>query len=124
MPPANNAAVTHSAGPTEAAREGTELAVNNVPKAFLATACVQLHQFGEQGAIVRALCDSGSMVNLITEDCVQRLGLRRQAYGSRLFGVGGAEGKVNGMVEVQLRPRFPSGFVFDNANGDTTKNHS
>lgn len=62
---------------------------------------------------IRALCDSGSQVNLITKTCVKRLGLIRRASDVRMRGYDGVIGhRAQGMVTISARNRFSDEIVF------------
>lgn len=54
---------------------------------------------------IRAFGDSGSQVNLITEDCIQQLGLRRSNSRVLLSGIGSTSA-ANGVVDMVLVPRL------------------
>lgn len=56
---------------------------------------------------IRCLCDSGSMLNLITEETVRKLGLNPAKARIQLNGVGDQiNGVSNGLVSVRLGPNF------------------
>lgn len=55
---------------------------------------------------IRAMCDSGSQVNLITNDCVRRLDLPRKATQSSIIGAGiGSQITASGVVDAQIGHR-------------------
>lgn len=60
---------------------------------------------GVYSTLIRAFGDSGSQVNLITEDCVQRIGLRRVQSSCLLSGIG-ATSVANGVVTMTLVHRL------------------
>lgn len=60
---------------------------------------------GVYSTLIRAFGDSGSQVNLITEDCVQRIGLRRFPSSCLLSGIG-ATSMANGVVTMTLVHRL------------------
>lgn len=52
---------------------------------------------------IRAMCDSGSQVNLITDDCVRRLNLPRKATQSSIIGAGiGSQITASGIIDAQI----------------------
>lgn len=78
---------------------------------LLATAVVTIG--AKDGSLhrLRALCDNGSQVNLITEGAVQRLRLQRTTANVAITGVGGSPAlSTKGLVTVTLRPAFDSRF--------------
>ena len=61
---------------------------------------------------IRMLLDTGSQVSFITEQTVQRLGLRRSQSRIPVLGVGSTSaGVTNGIVTLRLISRFSSKFV-------------
>lgn len=70
--------------PTDAANHTTDSSTT-----MLATAQVRiLASASSNSSPVRALTDSGSQLNLITHDCVQRLGLRYDPTTTHVTGIG------------------------------------
>lgn len=58
---------------------------------------------------VRALLDSGSQSSFVTEECIQRLGLKRSQARVSVNGFSGCEvGKTRGLSELKLCSRFDS----------------
>ena len=72
---------------------------------FLPTAIVPIVANG-QTVHLRAMLDSGSQSNIISEAAVQRLRLRKQKNADRLFGLGGQEVSNNkGHVNFTINPK-------------------
>lgn len=81
--------------------------------AELATALVSIKLAVGFSPNVRSLCDNGSQVNLITKDCVKRLGLPRRPSDLRLRGYDGIIGhKAQGMTTISVCSRFTNNIVF------------
>ncbi|XP_018372882.1 PREDICTED: uncharacterized protein LOC108767469 [Trachymyrmex cornetzi] len=98
---------------TETARAMHSIATATVisPRVLLATAQVRLVSSNGNVITVRALIDKGSEVSLITERTVQLLRMSRTRSSVSLTGIGGkASNKTRGVVNVHLRPNFPSEF--------------
>lgn len=73
------------------------------PTAVLATAIIKLLVNNEVTPSVRALCDTGAQINLITERCVQQLGLKNLPSRIRVKGLGGeAVNNAKGMIIAKL----------------------
>lgn len=64
-------------------------------------------QNGTQSRPLRGFCDTGSQVNLVTEACVQRLGLTRTKTRIPINGIG-AVSTAAGLVSLKLSPIHPS----------------
>ena len=72
---------------------------------FLPTAIVSNDNNGKTTDI-RAILDSGSQSNLITEDAVQRLGLKKEKADGRVFGLGVQEvNNSKGSVNLSLKTK-------------------
>ncbi|XP_065092158.1 uncharacterized protein LOC135713000 [Ochlerotatus camptorhynchus] len=70
---------------------------------LLNTAVVYVEDYHKKLHKVRVLLDSGSMVNFITEDCVQRLGLRKTKGDVHVSGVCGKTSAVQYKVHATIR---------------------
>lgn len=69
-------------------RGGNSTLVTDVPIAVLGTAEVCLQAEGKITPSVRAICDSGAQINLITLECVRNLGLRTDECDIEASGAG------------------------------------
>ena len=79
--------------------------LNNSNQTLLATAVVQIrNKFGSY-IMARVLLDSGSQVNLITEDLAQKLCLKRKPENINIIGVGKNESKIAHSVETFVKSR-------------------
>lgn len=88
--------------------------VNSSYAILLGTAIVEVVNRCGYSNNVRALCDNGSQVNLITESTVQRLRLTREKSAISLSGIGGnAALSTRGVVNIKIRPSFESEFEID-----------
>ncbi|GFR23627.1 integrase catalytic domain-containing protein [Trichonephila clavata] len=56
----------------------------------------------------RCLLDSGSQASLITNECIERLGLRKEKANARISCFGASDTRINGIAEVQFTPHFSS----------------
>lgn len=74
---------------------------------MLATMQVRVIASNQQFSMpIRALCDSGSQVNLITSDCVQHNSLTSKPINMHIIAVGDvATMKVNGYVDLEIASR-------------------
>lgn len=78
---------------------------------LLGTAVVRVQCPDGMHRQVRALCDPGAQISLITEDCTQRLQLPRRTSKLTIHGVGSGLSQVaHGMVTLEIMPRFTSDF--------------
>lgn len=74
---------------------------------LLGTAEVNVLNTTSEVKEMRCLCDSGSQLNLISEEAVRRFGLRPERARIQLNGVGGkASEKSEGIVSVKIGPHF------------------
>ena len=87
-----------------------------VPNTLLATAVVLARNSKGQQQPVRALLDGGSQLNLITEGCLQRLGLPRRKLKTTIGGLGGEERgrktESNGIAEIVINSRLNSNLQY------------
>lgn len=75
--------------------------------AVLGTAQVEVLNTFNDLSHIRCLCDSGSQLNLITEEAVRRLGMKPTRAKIQLNGIGDQfNGISTGMVDIQLGPNF------------------
>ena len=78
---------------------------------ILATAVILARDEHNDLKEVRALLDSGSQTSLISEDCVQFLGLKPRRFDGDIFGLGNQKvAETKGIVEVAVRSRTDSNF--------------
>lgn len=74
---------------------------------LLGTAEVRVLNTTSEVKEMRCLCDSGSQLNLISEEAVRRFGLRPERAKIQLNGVGGkASERSDGIVTVKIGPNF------------------
>ena len=80
---------------------------------FLKTAIVPVNVKGEI-VYLRAILDSASQNNLVTEAAVQRLQLKRKRNNTRVFGLGGNEVSANRrFVDLCLQPKNKAQIIID-----------
>lgn len=89
--------------PTNKSREST---------VFLSTALVRVQDADGIGHFARALLDSGSQSNFVSESMCQKLGLKRSRINLPVSGIGQATVSVRYCVQISLASRFGS-FVQD-----------
>ena len=77
---------------------------------FLQTAIVAVNVQGET-ILLRALLDSASQNNLITESAVQRLQLKKKSSNTKVFGLGGTVQDNIGRVDLLISSRNRSSTV-------------
>ncbi|GFW01831.1 integrase catalytic domain-containing protein [Trichonephila clavipes] len=58
--------------------------------------------------ISRCLLDSGSQASLITNECIERLGLRKEKANVRISCLGASDTRINGVAEIQFTSHFSS----------------
>jgi Putative peptidase (DUF1758) len=74
---------------------------------LLATAVVNVRDSGGGLQPCRVLLDSGSQSSFITENCMQRLGLKRTKANHHISGIGQTTvGKTRGMVNLSIHSRL------------------
>lgn len=74
---------------------------------ILGTAEIRVHNTISEVDELRCLCDNGSQLNLITEEAVRRLGLKKNKAKIQLDGVGGKlSDHSNGIVKIRFGPNF------------------
>ena len=71
---------------------------------FLQTAIVSINVHGET-ILLRALLDSASQKNLITESAVQRLQMKKKSSNTKIFGLGGTVQDNKGRVDLLISSR-------------------
>lgn len=75
---------------------------------MLATAVVQIRSKSGDYFLARALLDSGSQINFITEDLAQKLKLPRENRDLQLIGIGKANQRINQKVSATIYSRVNS----------------
>ncbi|XP_058449451.1 uncharacterized protein LOC131429391 [Malaya genurostris] len=75
---------------------------------FLSTAVIRIQDYQGKYQLARALLDSGSQSNFISESLCQRLGLKRSRINLPISGIGQAAVTVHYQVESKLASRFGS----------------
>lgn len=78
---------------------------------MLGIAQIRLNDSKQIPQLTRAICDNGSQINLITENCAQRCAFRRQPYDSNIDGPPGSM-RSTGFVDLQMRHRFDNKILF------------
>ena len=87
---------------------------------LLQTAIVAVNVHGET-ILLRALLDSASQNNLITESAVQRLQLKKKNINTKVFGIGGTVQDNKGRVDLLISSRNRSSTVNISASNLTKK---
>ncbi|XP_055909667.1 uncharacterized protein LOC129944332 [Eupeodes corollae] len=91
--------------------EQEQIQSDDVQCALLATACVKVQIRAGQSVEARALLDSGSEVNLVTERCVQKLGISKRYCVFSVQGIGSSIAlRLTGMVNVSIRSTIDPSF--------------
>lgn len=92
--------------------------------AVLATALVRSQNGTEISGTVRAMCDTGAQMNIITAACAKRLKLRLLQCTKSLIGIGGGAGDIRRKAITHIVPWFTTGvtvaaeiYVVDNLTG-------
>ncbi|CAI6352741.1 unnamed protein product [Macrosiphum euphorbiae] len=102
---------------TENAEESTSAAsssisahtlVQNDEQVLLSTAVVHKHNASGENVECRILLDSGSQCNLITENMVQNIRLKRYQVQHTVMGIGGITQPVTRAVNVSITSRYNS----------------
>lgn len=79
--------------------------IGNESGVLLGTALLKIKSTNGEYQLARALIDSGAQANLITEDCVRRLKLKREPSIIAINPVSSLSGiKTNGIACIQMRP--------------------
>ncbi|GBM24909.1 hypothetical protein AVEN_246326-1 [Araneus ventricosus] len=75
---------------------------------LLCTAVIRVKDLWGNYQACRCLLDSGSQASLITSECLEKLGLRKQKANIRISCLGSADTRTNGIAQIQFIPHFPS----------------
>lgn len=71
---------------------------------LLGTAIIHVSDASGKYQAVRAVIDSGYLTSFLTNDCAQRLGLKREKCKSQLTGLGGSVVRDQGIVSCAIKP--------------------
>ncbi|GFQ86532.1 integrase catalytic domain-containing protein, partial [Trichonephila clavata] len=82
--------------------------VNPDIQILLCTALIQVRDIWGNYQTCRCLLDSGSQASLITNECIERLGLRKEKANARISCLGASDTRTNGIAEIQFTPHFSS----------------
>ncbi|GBL61029.1 hypothetical protein AVEN_146726-1, partial [Araneus ventricosus] len=75
---------------------------------LLCTAVIRVKDLWGNYQACRCLLDSGSQASLITSECLEKLGLRKQKANIRISCLGSADTRTNGIAQIQFIPHFSS----------------
>ncbi|GFV87143.1 DUF1758 domain-containing protein [Trichonephila clavipes] len=82
--------------------------VNQDVQILLCTALIQVRDSWGNYQTCRCLLDSGSQASLITNECIERLGLRKEKANVRISCLGASDTRLNGLAEIQFTSHFSS----------------
>ncbi|GFY72407.1 integrase catalytic domain-containing protein [Trichonephila inaurata madagascariensis] len=82
--------------------------VNPDVQTLLCTALIQVRDIWGNYQTCRCLLDSGSQASLITNECIERLGLRKEKANVRISCLGASDTRTNGLAEIQFTSCFSS----------------
>ncbi|GFT71915.1 integrase catalytic domain-containing protein [Trichonephila clavipes] len=82
--------------------------VNPDVQILLCTALIQVRDIWGNYQTCRCLLDSGSQASLITNECIERLGLRKEKANVRISCLGTSDTRLNGLAEIQFTSHFSS----------------
>ncbi|GFR22340.1 integrase catalytic domain-containing protein [Trichonephila clavata] len=82
--------------------------VNPDIQILLCTALIQVRDIWGNYQTCRCLLDSGSRASFITNECIERLGLRKEKANVRKSCLGASDTCTNGIAEIQFTPHFSS----------------
>ena len=82
----------------------TNSCCNHVAEGQVLLATALVHIYGQDGRphVVRAMLDSASMSNFITQDTISRLGIKTDRVNFSVFGIGQSSSSVNTACSVQF----------------------
>ncbi|GFU38093.1 DUF1758 domain-containing protein [Nephila pilipes] len=75
---------------------------------LLCMALIQVRDIWGNYQTCRCLLDSGSQYSLITNECIERLGLRKEKAKVRISCLGASDMHTNALAEIQFTSHFPS----------------
>ncbi|GFU31488.1 DUF1758 domain-containing protein [Trichonephila clavipes] len=73
---------------------------------LLCTALIQVRDIWGNYQTCRCLLDSGSQTSLIRNECIERLGLRKEKANERTSCLGTSDTRINGFAEIQFTSHF------------------
>ncbi|GFU65999.1 integrase catalytic domain-containing protein [Trichonephila clavipes] len=82
--------------------------VNPDVQILLCTALIQERDIWGNYQTCRCLLDSGSQASLITNECIERLGLRKEKSNVRISCLDASDTRLNGLAEIQFTSHFSS----------------
>ncbi|GFS87039.1 DUF1758 domain-containing protein [Trichonephila clavipes] len=82
--------------------------VNPDVQILFCTALIQKSDIWGNYQTCRCLLDSGSQASLITNECIERLGLRKEKANVRISCFGASDTRLNGVAEIQFTSHFSS----------------
>ncbi|XP_054720626.1 uncharacterized protein LOC129230250 [Uloborus diversus] len=80
---------------------------------LLCTVLIQVRDIWGNYQTCRCLLDSGSQASLITNECIEKLGLHRKKANVRISCLGASDTRTNGIAEIQFTSHFPSQKSFE-----------
>ena len=86
----------------------THLSSSNKDNVILATALVEIRDKSGQYILARALLDSGSQINFVTEELAQRLQLRKEEQILSLLGIGKTNSSAKFKLQATVKSRMNS----------------
>ncbi|GFS48602.1 integrase catalytic domain-containing protein [Trichonephila clavipes] len=75
---------------------------------ILCTVLIQVRDIWGNYQTCRCLLDSGSQASLITNECIEMLGLRKEKANVRISCLGASDTRTNGLAEIQFTSHFSS----------------
>lgn len=91
---------------TNTASVHTHCGNSSAGQVILATALILVQNASGEYQLGRALLDSCSQVNLVTEDFAQRLRLPRERYSTEILSIGNSRTKIKHTTSTSIKSRF------------------
>ncbi|GFV82909.1 DUF1758 domain-containing protein [Trichonephila clavipes] len=82
--------------------------VNPDVEILLCTALIQVRHIWGNYLTCTCLLDSGSQASLVTNECIERQGLRKENANVRVSCLGASDTQTNGLAEIQFTSHFSS----------------
>ncbi|GFX05995.1 DUF1758 domain-containing protein [Trichonephila clavipes] len=82
--------------------------VNPDVQILLCTALIQVRYIWGNYQTCRCLLDSGSQASLITNECIEMLGIRKEKANVRISCLGASDTRLNGLAGIQFTSHFSS----------------